>query len=222
MFNSFRSQVRLTQVVLVFPVVMVGWDLLADLVNRRWVSAVDGVVLVLAAFACGLLSRMFGHQLRYSDVAQSLRQLARDLPAGVFRVYEHEASDTALVCSPVQGRRNFDLFVTTSLRDLDEATDPRAEGHQFVASTEYKVMRTAPFVWRFPAVDEVTRSAAAAPAPGGLQRWVGAMKMLVLNARTGVMNPDRAELERLLQIVRTADHVRDMPLPSVAGAADVG
>jgi hypothetical protein len=221
-FNSFRSQVRLRQALLLVLVVVLGWMLVSDFVYQRWSAAVTGsAVLATVAFACGVFSRLLGFQLAYSDVAQSLRQIARDLPPGVFRVYERKDLDMALVCSPAHGASNFDLFLTSSLREVDEAFDPHAEGRQFVASMEYKVMCNAPIVWVFPAVDEVTGSAVEPPAPRAKWRlYLMAWKILALNARTGVLNPNRAELEQLLLIARTADHVRDMPFPSLAAAAN--
>jgi hypothetical protein len=210
---TFVRQVQTIRLLLALFAALAAAGLLLSLLNQQWLSlAVQLPVMVALGWLVHVQWRLFTHQRDLADLVEQLRKVSRDVPAGMDRLYTSVLSTTAVHCHPHHGK-TFDQFSRIDTDDIEEIDRMQAGEVASLPAVTYRVRRSAPVIWRHVWADRAVKDRLGefTRLPQHATGYGDVLRLLLLNHRTGVLVPDRAELADLLHVIVNADHVRDIP-----------
>lgn len=210
---TFIRQLHLVRLLLVLFAGLAAAGLLLNALNQQWLTL---AVLLPVMAAVGLLIhmqwRVLAQHRDLADLAEQLRKVSRDVPAGMDRFYTSVLSTTVVHCHPNSGS-DFDQFSRIDMDDVEGIDRLEAGDLANLPAVTYRVRRSFPVIWRHTWVDRAVKDRRGdfTQLPQPSTRYADVLKLFLLNHRTGVLVPDRTELADLLRIIKNADHTRDIP-----------
>jgi hypothetical protein len=210
---TFARQLQTARLLLAFFAGLAAASILLSIVNRQWITlAIQLPVMTALGWLIHAQWRALTRQRDLADLAEQLRKVSRDVPAGMDRLYTSVLSTTAVHCHPNAGS-GFDQFSRINVDDIESIGRMQAGDIATLPAVTYRVRRSFPVIWRHVWADRaiMNRSEEFTRLPQQTTGYRNVLKLLLLNHRTGVLFPDREELADLLRMVENADHARDIP-----------
>lgn len=211
---TFIRQIQTVRLLLVLLAVLAAAPIVLSIVNQQWASlAVALPVVAVLGWLIHIQWRLVTRQRGIADLAEQLRAVSHTVPAGMDRVYSSVLSTTVVHLHPNIGS-GFDQFSQFDSDDMDNVDHAQAGDTVSLPAVTYRVRRSFPLVWRQAWADQAVKTSTPgkyAPSPRPATNYRDVIKVLLLNHRTGVLIPDRADLTELLHRIENADHTRDIP-----------
>jgi hypothetical protein len=192
-----------------------------------WAAAGGQWLIVAAAVAAGLALataaptlRSFTAQRELGPLCDELREIARSVPTGTVRLFEHDASGLAVQCVPA-GRGRADCFSRYALRDIEPIEDAAPGEVVRFPLTTVRVHRVLPMAARRVWVDQLVKDAETGPVravetasapPQTAASADRADSRTRAASRTGLLLADRDDLEQILRLLWASDRITDIPV----------
>lgn len=211
---TFTRQLRTSRLTLTALVVLAVFVNVLVVFHQQWTNLVILLPsIAVSAWAVHVYWRLLGRQRDFADLADQLRAVAREIPSGMDRIYTSVTTTTAIHCRPGNGRGS-DQFSEFDMADMDDLDRTEPGTSVNLPAVTYQVRRPAPIVWRRTWADQAVKAAEPGKyvtLPQRRTNFRDLMRLIMLNHRTGVLVPDRSELEGLLHAIQNADHIGDTP-----------
>jgi hypothetical protein len=212
---SFAQQAKTVAIVLAAALVAaIGVGVWAA-AGQRWVTlTVVAVVCAVLAWAVSRRLRPYTARRDLGPLCDELREIARSVPTGTVRLFEHDASGLAVQCVPA-GRGRTDSFSRYSLRDIAPigAAAP-GEVIRFPLTT-VRIHRLLPMAARRVWVDQLVKDTERGPVHA-MATDPGAPDSAAEGpaGRADLLPADRDDLEQILHLLWASDRVTDIPVAS--------